>query len=142
MSSISYADLVIDRFRNWSLTECRADQASGRALALHGLQVVHLHGGDSAEVFLTAPVIGRLDAVLSASGRVDIFADTGWVQVRLDTDSDLFLLQSLVSLAIQAHDPAARMVRHTVTTCPGSLREPKPGPLRRRIRRGRANVPA
>jgi hypothetical protein len=137
MSSISYADLVIDRFQNWP---------PGRALALHGLQVVHLHGDDSAEVFLTQPVIGRLDAALSASGRVDIFADAGWVQVRLDTESDLFLLQSLVSLAIQAHDPTSRMVRHTITTCPRSLRESEPRTSRRKhrvvVRRSRANVPA
>jgi hypothetical protein len=38
--------------------------------------------------------------------------------VHLDTDNDLFLLQSLVSLAIQANDPARRPHRHTVAACP------------------------
>jgi Family of unknown function (DUF5519) len=117
---ISYADLVIDRFQNWPLTESRMRHPPGRALALHGLRVLHLHRDDLAEVFLTGPVIDRLDTALSASGRVDVFADTGWVQVHLDTEGDLFLLQSLVSLAIQANDPASHPVRPAVTDCPAS----------------------
>lgn len=114
----SYADRVIDRFRNWPLTACRADCPPGRALAVSGLQIVHLHQGDLAEVFLTRPVICRLTAALTASGRVDLPSDVGWVQVHLDTDSDLFLLESLVSLAIQANDPAHGPSHRTIPTCP------------------------
>jgi hypothetical protein len=117
---ISYADLVIDRFQNWPLTERRADCPPGRALCLHGLQVVHLHRSDLAEVFLTPQVVCRLGTALTASGRVDIPVDAGWVQVHLDTDSDLSLLESLVSLAIQANDPASRLIRRPMTTCPMS----------------------
>ncbi|MFB9831262.1 luciferase domain-containing protein [Actinoallomurus acaciae] len=115
---ISCADLVIDRFQNWPLRECRANCPPGRALALHGLQLVHLHRDDLAEVFLTHQVIRRLGATLTASGRVDLVADTDWVQVHLDTNSDLSLLESLVSLAIQANDPASRPLRPTMTICP------------------------
>jgi hypothetical protein len=117
---ISYADLVIERFQNWPLTERRADCPPGRALCVHGLQVVHLHRNDLAEVFLTPPVVCRLGTTLTASGRVDIPVDAGWVQVHLDTDNDLSLLESLVSLAIQANDPASRLTRRPMTTCPMS----------------------
>ncbi|SEG81386.1 hypothetical protein SAMN04489712_11444 [Thermomonospora echinospora] len=116
--SVSYADLAVDRFRNWPLRACRADCPPGRALALPGLQIVHFHQGDLAEVLLTREVIGRLTAALTASGRVDVPRNTGWVQVHLDTDGDLFLLQSLVSLAIQANDPTCRPHRHTMAACP------------------------
>ncbi|GLY88783.1 luciferase family protein [Actinoallomurus iriomotensis] len=143
---ISYADLVVDRFQNWPLTERRVDHPPGRALTLHDLPVVHLHREDSAEVFLTQQVSGRLGGVLSASGRVDVFPDTGWAQVRLDTDGDLFLLQSLVSLAIQANDSASRPPVFAVTNCPmnvrGSASEPSWRHRRVRVRRGRANLPA
>lgn len=143
---ISYADLVIDRFQHWPLTECRADCPPGRALTMHGLQVVHLHQGDLAEVFLTQQVVRRLGTALTASGRVDITADAGWVQVHLDTDSDLSLLQSLVSLAIQANDPASHLIRRTITTCPMYATGPESGPARRRhrvgVHRDRPNTPA
>ncbi|WP_285634721.1 hypothetical protein, partial [Actinoallomurus iriomotensis] len=72
------------------------------------------------------------------------FADTGWVQVHLDTEGDLFLLQSLVSLAIQANDPASHPVRPAVANCPAYVRGPVPAPSWRdrrvRVRRGRANL--
>lgn len=128
----SYADLVIDRFRSWPLRECRADWPPGRALALHGLQLVHLHRGDVAEVLLSRQLIGRIATALITSGRVDVRCDTGWVRVRLDTDSDLFLLESLVSLAIQANDPGSVSVRRTAETCPHARREsPEAGAVRR-----------
>jgi len=117
----SYADLVLDRFENWPLTQCRADCPPGRALGLHGLQVVHLHRADVAEVLLTPAIVGRLGTTLTASGRIDIPVDTGWVRVRLDTAGDLSLLESLVSLAIQAHDPTYHPVRRG-TACPQGRR--------------------
>ncbi|GAA4076848.1 luciferase family protein [Actinomadura miaoliensis] len=123
--SVSYADLAIARFRNWPLKACRADCPPGRALALPGLQIVHFHHGDLAEVFLTQRVVRRLTATLTTSGRVDLSPDGGWVQVHLDTDGDLFLLESLVSLAIQANDPVVRPLRHTSPDCPHATSGPR-----------------
>jgi hypothetical protein len=143
---ISYADLAIDRFQNWPLTECRADHAPGRAMALHGLQLVHLHRADLAEAFLTQKIACRLGTALTASGRVDIPADTGWVQVHLDTDSDLSLLESLVSLAIQANDPTSHPLHRTMTPCPAYAPRLASRSSWRRYRaggrRGRVNMPA
>ncbi|GAA4155323.1 luciferase family protein [Actinomadura keratinilytica] len=117
--SVSYADLAMARFRNWPLRVCRADCPPGRALALRGLQIVHFHHRDLAEVFLTRRVVHRLSATLAASGRVDLCPDGDWVQVHLDVDGDLFLLESLVSLAIQANDdPVVRPLHRTSPDCP------------------------
>ncbi|WP_146778980.1 luciferase domain-containing protein [Actinomadura craniellae] len=116
--SVAYTDLAIEQFRDWPLHVCRADCSPGRALALPDLQIVHFHQGDLAEVFLTRQVVCRITATLTDSGRVDIFPDTGWVQVHLDTDGDLFLLQSLVSLAIQANELSRRPHHHATAPCP------------------------
>ncbi|TDD60510.1 luciferase family protein [Actinomadura rubrisoli] len=116
--SVSYAELALGRFRDWPLTACRADCPPGRALSLDGRQIVHLHQGNLAEVLLTEQVARRLTEALTASGRVAIPPDTGWVQVHLDTESDLFLLQSLVSLAIKANAPVQGPSRRATTACP------------------------
>ncbi|MUN39097.1 luciferase domain-containing protein [Actinomadura litoris] len=116
--SVCYADLALGRFRDWPLTACRADCPPGRALAVHGRQIVHLHQGNMAEVLLTESVARRMTDALTATDRVIIPPDSGWVQVHLDTDNDLFLLQSLVSLAIQANESARGPYRHGVRDCP------------------------
>jgi hypothetical protein len=67
-----------------------------------GTQIVHLHGGDEAQVYLTRPVIARLGDALLESGRVTVSEGGDWVRVRLDTESDVALAMSLASVAIQA----------------------------------------
>jgi Family of unknown function (DUF5519) len=67
-----------------------------------GTQIVHLHGGDEAQVYLTRPVIARLGDALLESGRVMVSEGGDWVRVRLDTESDVALTMSLASVAIQA----------------------------------------
>jgi hypothetical protein len=67
-----------------------------------GAQIVHLHGGDEAELHLTRPVIARLGDVLLKSGRVVVTPGGDWVRVRLDTESDVALVMSLASVAIKA----------------------------------------
>lgn len=70
-----------------------------------GAQIVHLHGGAEAEVHLTRPVIARLGDVLLQSGRVAVTPGDDWVRVRIDTESDVALVMSLASVAIQANGP-------------------------------------
>ena len=132
--SVSYAQLAIDRFRNWPLQTCRSDCPPGRALALPGLQIVHFHQGDLAEVFLTARLIDRLTPTLAASGRVDIAPDSDWVLVHLDTEGDLSLLESLVSLAIQAGDEPRRRLRSAQAECPRARPVRKTGVSLRTLR--------
>ncbi|GLY78912.1 luciferase family protein [Actinoallomurus iriomotensis] len=66
-------------------------------------QIVHLHGGDEAELHLTRPVIARLGDALLKSGRVAVTPGGDWVRVRLDTESDVALVMSLASVALQAN---------------------------------------
>jgi luciferase-like monooxygenase len=74
-------------------------------------QIVHLHGGDEAELHLTRPVVARLGDVLLKSGRVAVDPGGDWVRVRLDTESDVALVMSLASVALKANgsgDPSGR----------------------------------
>lgn len=59
-----------------------------------GAQIVHLHGGDEAELYLTRAVIARMGDALRESGRVTLTPGGDWVRVRLDTDSDVGLVMS------------------------------------------------
>ena len=115
----AHTEPAIDRFRDWPLTVCRADSPPGQALALSGRQIVHFHHDDRAEVRLAHPLIHRLTPALLGSGRVDVPPHTAWIRVRLDADSDLSLLESLVSLAIQANDPACPQ---PPSPCPHAIR--------------------
>lgn len=111
-------DRVIDRFRNWPLRACRPDSPPGRALALPGRQIAHVHQGDLVEVLLTRPVIARISTALMTSGRVDVPPHGDWIQIHLDTENDLLLMESLLSLAIQANDPALWTPCQAVAVCP------------------------
>jgi hypothetical protein len=73
-----------------------------------GGQIVHLHGGDEAELYLTRAVIARLGDALRESGRVTVTPGGDWVRVRLDTESDVRLVMSLASVAIKASGPDSR----------------------------------
>jgi Family of unknown function (DUF5519) len=69
--------------------------------------IVHLHGGDEAELCLTRPVIARMGDVLRESGRVTVSQGGDRVRVRLDTESDVALAMSLASVALKANATGA-----------------------------------
>jgi hypothetical protein len=115
----SYADRAVQQLRRWpTLTVRPADYGSGRGLALSMRQIVHLHAGNEAEVYLTWPVAERMSEALDASGRVTTAAGDDWVRVQLDSDNDVALLISLVSVAIKANAPAAWEPHRRVASCP------------------------
>jgi hypothetical protein len=82
--------------------ECGVGTGFSAAAQQAGAQIVHLHGDDEAELYLTRPVIARLGDVLRKSGRVTVTPGGDWVRVRLDTESDVALVMSLASVAIKA----------------------------------------
>ncbi len=97
------------RLRGWpGMSVVRADCGVGVALSAGGSQIIHLHGGDEAELCLTRPVVDRLGGALRESGRVSIRPGGDWVAVRLDTDSDVAMAVSLASVAIKAAAGPAR----------------------------------
>jgi hypothetical protein len=88
-----------------------------------GVQIVHLHGGDHADLYLTRPVITRLGDALRQSGRILIMPNQDWIRVELDTESDIELAMSLTSVAIQANTPDAdRPTVERPTPCQPALR--------------------
>ena len=90
----------------------------GAALAAGDRQILHLHSADEAELFLTWPVIQRLAAVLADSPQVRFEHGCDWLQVRLCSVSDVALLASRVSVAIQAHAQAGRAPGDRDSPCP------------------------
>lgn len=115
----SFADRAIEQLRHWpSLTVCRADSGNGRGVALSTRQIVHLHGGGEAEIYLTRPVVQRMAEVLLGSGRVAMSPDDDWVRVRLDSDGDVRLFTSLVSVAIKASAQSPHEPHRPIASCP------------------------
>jgi hypothetical protein len=95
-----------------------------------GIQVVHLHGGDEADLYLTRPVVARLGEVLRQSGRILIMPNQDWIRVNLDTESDVELAMSLTSVAIQANTPGPdQPTVDRATPCQAALRLRSPRKL-------------
>ena len=91
-------------------------------LAVSSLQIVHLHRPDEAELYLTWPVISRLGVALAELRRVRFAPADDWVRARLETDSHVTMLMSLVSVAIQANSAAAQQPDYCrQTPCPQLL---------------------
>ena len=104
----SYADRALEHLREWpGLQVCGAGQGTGIGIAVSSRQIVQLRRPDQADLCLTWPVVRRLGAALADSGQVQFEPGDDWIRVRLGVASDLALLESLVSVAIQANAPAA-----------------------------------
>ncbi|MFD7098423.1 luciferase domain-containing protein [Streptomyces xanthophaeus] len=65
-------------------------------------EIVHFHGAHEADVHLTRAMITKLRPALAGSTAIRLSAGSDWVTVRLDTSSDVDLLATLVSAALQA----------------------------------------
>lgn len=95
-----FSQRVLALTRPWpNVTVQRADCGHGVALASAGCQVVHLHGGDEAELLLGERSVTRLGPLLAGSARA--WAEGRSVRLRLGGESDVRTLLSLLSLAIK-----------------------------------------
>ncbi|MCW2889474.1 MAG: hypothetical protein QOE54_435 [Streptosporangiaceae bacterium] len=118
----SYTDRVIAQVTSWSSVSAgRAECGMGVGLSVNTRQIVHLHSQGGAHVRLTRPVILRMEDALLHSGRVEMEPSEDWVSVRLDSDSDVALLLSLVSVAIKATaaEPPG-VARRAAPQCPAA----------------------
>jgi luciferase-like monooxygenase len=106
-SADSPAMRVMSQVETWpEIVRSRADCGVGRALAVSGRQIAHVHHGHAIELRLGRPAIVRMDAALASSGQVTIRPDDGagrdWVTVSLHTPGDEAVALSLASAAIHA----------------------------------------
>ncbi|MFF0160779.1 luciferase family protein [Streptomyces sp. NPDC005263] len=95
---------AMTRLADWpDLVEARPSCGTGRALRCDGAEIAHFHSGRKADVHLSAPAIWRLRADLKGSTALRLVPGSAWVTVRLECESDIDLLLTLVSVALKAH---------------------------------------
>ncbi|MEY9873122.1 hypothetical protein ABH931_002603 [Streptacidiphilus sp. MAP12-33] len=101
---MSAAERAREQLVSWpDLTSCQSSCGTGFALCTDGGEIVHFHRGPQVDVQLTRAAIARHDERLRESSAVRLHADSGWVTVLVECDTDIDLLSTLVSVALQAH---------------------------------------
>lgn len=106
-SDHSSAMRVMSQIETWpGIVRTRAHCGVGRALAVDGTQIAHVHHGNTIDLRLGRPAIVRMDAALASSGQVTIRPDDAagrdWVTICLHVPGDETLALTLASVAIHA----------------------------------------
>lgn len=100
-----YNTRVLAHVDSWpSVGSEAASCGSGEAITVAGGQVAHLHASGDAEILLGSGAVERLRPALRKSGRVKVDDET--IRIRLETESDVTLVLSLLSVAIKTYDEA------------------------------------
>jgi hypothetical protein len=95
---------AMTRLANWpDLTEALPSCGAGRALRSEQTEIVHFHSEQYVDLHLTARAILRFEDYLKDVTAVRMVPGSRWVTVRLEFDSDIDLLLTLVSFALHAH---------------------------------------
>ncbi|WP_063775102.1 luciferase domain-containing protein [Streptacidiphilus anmyonensis] len=101
---MSAAERAREQLVGWpDLTLGQSSCGVGTSLSSGGREIVHFHTGPQTDVQLTPAAIARLDERLRESTAVRLHADSGWVTVLVECDTDIDLLSTLVSVALQAN---------------------------------------
>lgn len=101
---MTLASRAIKQFVSWpDLTEAPPSCGIGRALRSSVAEIAHFHSDRSADLHLTAGSIHRIVNDLAESSAIRLVPGSHWVTVRLDSHTDVDLLMTLMSLALQAH---------------------------------------
>ncbi|MFF4961448.1 luciferase domain-containing protein [Streptomyces sp. NPDC001222] len=112
---MTLAQRALERLMVWpDLTAEPASCGTGRALRSRYSEIVHFHTDHEADLHLTSGAIRRFSGDLAGSTAIRMVPGSRWVTVRLDCDTDVDLLLSLVSAALHAHQarpPAEALVR-------------------------------
>ncbi|MFE9450381.1 luciferase family protein [Streptomyces sp. NPDC006739] len=86
----------------------------GRAVASAQGEIAHFHSERDVDLRLTDRAVRHFAKDLRGSGAIRIVPGSQWVTIRLDAASDVDLLLTLVSVALQARqtwpDPVGRPV--------------------------------
>lgn len=85
----------------------------GQAVSSAQGEIAHFHSGRDVDLRLTDRAVRRFAKDLRDSGAIRIVRGSPWLTLRLDAASDVDLLLTLVSVALQAQqawpDPAERV---------------------------------
>ena len=101
---MTLAARALTQLATWpDLTEMEPSCGTGRALASAQGEIAHFHSDRHVDLRLTARAIRRFEAHLTDSTAVRLVPGSPWVTLRLDVATDVDLLMTLVSLALQAH---------------------------------------
>ena len=103
----SQACRALTRLAEWPaihIVDAGCGTGVGVGLAPDARQILHVHSDRQAELCLTRTTIARLRPALTESGALEEAAAEGdWAGFQLDTDRDVDLLLSLLSVALKAH---------------------------------------
>ncbi|MEW2251027.1 luciferase family protein [Streptomyces sp. NPDC006975] len=95
---------AMDRLANWAdLSEAAPSCGTGRALRSPQAEIAHFHTDRDVDLHLTTWAIRRFEQDLGSATAVRLVPGAQWVTVRLEVDTDIDLLMTLVSLALRAH---------------------------------------
>ncbi|MEV1062633.1 luciferase family protein [Streptomyces sp. NPDC050263] len=98
------ASRALTRLAIWpDLVEGRPSCGTGRALRSGGVEIAHFHSDRSVDLHLTAKAIRRFERDLRHSSAIRLLPGSPWVTVHLECETDIDLLMTLVSAALQAH---------------------------------------
>lgn len=118
---------AMDRLANWAdLTEAAPSCGTGRALCSGPAEIAHFHTARDVDLHLTTWAIRRFEQDLGSATAVRLVPGAQWVTVRLEVDTDIDLLMTLVSLALRAHQRGPRDVAPArCTAAPGIPAQPR-----------------
>lgn len=95
---------ALGQLASWpDLSEVRPSCGLGRALGSGRGEIAHFHTGWSVDLHLTAKAIRRYEYDLRRSTAIRLLPGSHWITVRLECESDVSLLLTLMSAALQAH---------------------------------------
>ncbi|KPI16948.1 hypothetical protein OK074_1741 [Actinobacteria bacterium OK074] len=105
---MTLAQRALERLAAWpDLSEGPASCGTGRALLFRHGDLVHFHSDRDVDLHLTVRAIERFREGFQGSTALRLVPGSRWVTVHLDCDTDVDLLLSLVSVALQAHQTVA-----------------------------------
>jgi hypothetical protein len=94
------------RLATWpDLAESPPSCGTGRALCAAQCEIIHFHSDHDVDLHLTDRAIRRFEDHLKNSTAIRVVPGSRWVTIHLEVDSDIDLLLTLVSVALQAHGP-------------------------------------
>ncbi|MFF8730527.1 luciferase family protein [Streptomyces sp. NPDC015171] len=110
---MTLASRALAQLANWpDLRPTVPSCGLGRAVSSVQGEIVHFHSERDVDLRLTDRAIRRFAKDLRDSGAIRIVPGSQWVTLRMDAGSDVDLLLTLVSVALQAQltgpDPADR----------------------------------